>query len=390
MLSLCICLSLPLWHTHMVSRAWLFFSSCRLLLPPPPPPIILSLLCPPLPLIFILSPLHSLSNSMTLIFWYGSNKLLLKLKDSTFFISWNLLPFLPSFFPLILLHPIQRFCCINNKTTFLLPGFLHQWLPPCLPRWLGYEVLFEFGKNSLFTTHLTPELRFVNSNFKWKPQNATAPSLFIFLILRRSLTLLLLLEPQSRPMIKLMLFLMAYRRSMTHLSLSSLIRTVLKMLKPLFWCKRNFLRSIDLLSALLFNPMLTTLTGLLHLHRSLLLAQTILAVVVVLQDLINIITGNPSSRITTPVLGSLLRHLHLRSNLFSVNSVSNLVTLLYIAGQGHTYIYLLIFLLMFLFIILPLSMTMLLNQVVFKLWKIQTLWRMLKAWLCLLLLTCLS
>ena len=113
--------------------------------------------------------------------------------------------------------------------------------------------------------------------------------------------------------------------------------------------------------------MLTTLTGLLHLHRSLLLAQTILAVVVVLQDLINIITGNPSSRITTPVLGSLLRHLHLRSNLFSVNSVSNLVTLLYIAGQGHTYIYLLIFLLMFLFIILPLSMTMLLNQVVFKL-----------------------
>ena len=31
----------------------------------------------------------------------------------------------------------------------------------------------------------------------------------------------------------------------------------------------------------------------------------------------------------------------------------------------------------------------LLNQVVFKLWRIQTLWRLLKAWLCLLLLSCL-
>ena len=130
------------------------------------------------------------------------------------------------------------------------------------------------------------------------------------------------------------------------------------MLKRLSWHKRNVLRSTNLLSAPLFNPMLTTLSGFLHLHRDFLLTQTILTVVVVLQDFIKTITDNPPSRITTLVLGPLLPHLHLRNNVFSVNSVSNLITLLYIAGQGQTWIYLLVFLLMPLFIILPLSMTM--------------------------------
>ena len=135
-------LSLSLWllcYSCMVSRATKFFSQPCLL--PPLQPQLQQFLLPPLPLFTSPPfPLLFLSNSQMIIFVSRVNKFLLRLKGSTFFLSWNLLSLLHSF-SLSLPLSVFFFFFTSNKIICLLLGSLPSCPPLCSHKWLGYALL---------------------------------------------------------------------------------------------------------------------------------------------------------------------------------------------------------------------------------------------------------
>ena len=110
---------------HGIKSHNFFLSSQCHLLPLKP---LLQQLLHPLPLFnFTLFPLPFLSNSLMIIFLFGVNWFLPKLKVSIFFLSWNPPSPCHSFYlgpPLC----VMFFFCTGNKTICLLLGFF----PPCL------------------------------------------------------------------------------------------------------------------------------------------------------------------------------------------------------------------------------------------------------------------